>query len=84
MSARSAQSAVTRRCAPVVCPKLRGPGFPHSPRARRDALKRESRLLLEGRQRWLEEDEHLGGGVDRELLDAGGNGAEMRAGLPAH
>jgi hypothetical protein len=53
-------------------------------RARRGPLQGEARLLLERRQRRLEEHEHLGGTLEGERLDACGNGAEARdeGGLP--
>jgi hypothetical protein len=42
------------------------------------ALERERGLLLEHRHGRLEEDEHLGGGVEWERLEACGDGAEAR------
>jgi hypothetical protein len=42
------------------------------------AFKFQRGVPLERRHRRLEEDEHLGRGVERKLLDVGGDGAEAR------
>src|SRR5262249_4052707 len=43
-------------------------------RACRRPLERASRLLLEHRERWLEEHQHLSSALERERLDACGDG----------
>ena len=42
------------------------------------AFERQRCVSLERRHRRLKQDEHLGGALEGERLDAGGNGAEAR------